>query len=283
MPLIRTLFDRDRPAERILPPALFELYDGDLHFPSAPAGRAYVLANFVSTLDGIVSFKLPGQSSGNTISGSDPADRFIMGLLRSSVDAVLVGATTIHDTGPRARWLPSDTYPDGEDLFRDYRLSALHTRENPLLVIVSRSGQLDLSRSVFRSPEVRKLVLTTAVGETELVERGAATISSLETKILAAEGSIAPADILEVLSSRFGVRRLLHEGGPTLFGEFLAAQAIDEFFLTLSPQIAGRLPKALRPGVVEGVEFLPTTAPWFDLLAVKQSAGYLYLRYRRRS
>jgi len=29
---------------------------------------------------------------------------------------------------------------------------------------------------------------------------------------------------------------LLHEGGPTLFGQFLAAEAVDELFLTLSPQ-----------------------------------------------
>ena len=93
-------------------------------------------------------------------------------------------------------------------------------------------------------------------------------------------GIIGPAAILQLLSSQFGIRRLLHEGGPTLFGAFLAAGVVDEFFMTLSPQIAGRLPQTIRPGLVEAVESVPDTAPWFQLLSVKQKAEYLYLRYR---
>lgn len=244
--------------------------------------RPYVIANFVTTLDGTASFKLPGASSGSSISASDPGDRFIMGLLRASVDAIMVGAHTIHDTGPAGLWIPSETYPALQDAFRDYRETVLHQRGYPLVVTVSGSGRLDLDRAAFRSPEVRMLILTTAAGEQELTRRGAASLPSLEIKTLTATGLIAPAAILELLGSQFGVRRLLHEGGPTLFGEFLAAKAVDEFFLTLSPQIAGRLPHTIRPGIVQGVEFLPATAPWFDLLTVKQSAAYLYLRYRRK-
>jgi riboflavin biosynthesis pyrimidine reductase len=282
MPLIQTLLDRDRqPTGHTLPQALFELYDGDLHFPAAPADRPYVISNFVSTLDGAASFKLPGQSSGSTVSGSDPGDRFIMGLLRASVDAVIVGATTIHDTSRTSRWIPPETYPDAKDLYRDYRLNVLHTRDYPLVVIVSGSGKLDLTRAVFQSGEVRTVILTTAAGEQELMRRGAPSLPAVELRTPTAVGSIAPAAILELLSSQFGVRRLLHEGGPTLFGEFLAARAVDEFFLTLSPQIAGRTPHTIRPGLVEGVEFLPGAAPRFDLLTVKQSVGHLYLRYRR--
>jgi riboflavin biosynthesis pyrimidine reductase len=315
MPLVQTLFDREKIAEPFLTPALREMYDGDLQFPTAPfsreshhrrerhghqelrgvnkrhqepsrahkiADRPYVIANFVSTLDGAASFKIPGASSGSSISASNAGDRFIMGLLRASVDAIMVGAHTIHDTGPAGLWIPQETYPDARDMFRHYRENVLHARGYPLVVTVSGSGKLDLDRAAFRSSEVRTLILTTAAGEQELARRGAARLPSIEVKVLAATGPIAPAAILDLLASQFGVRRLLHEGGPTLFGEFLAAKAVDEFFLTLSPQIAGRLPHAVRPGIVEGVEFLPSTAPWFDLLSVKQSAAYLYLRYRRK-
>jgi riboflavin biosynthesis pyrimidine reductase len=299
MPLVQTLLDREKIAESLLTPALREMYDGDLHFPAAPPDppgsstraasarvevveRPYVIANFVATLDGTASFKLPGASSGSSISASDRGDRFIMGLLRASVDAILVGAHTIHDTSPSSLWVPQDTYPELQDVFRDYRENVLHQREYPLVVTVSASGRLDLERAAFRSAEVRTLVLTTAAGEQELTRRGASRLPSLEVKVLSATGLIAPAAILELLGSQFGVRRLLHEGGPTLFGEFLAAKAVDEFFLTLSPQIAGRLPHTIRPGIVEGVEFPPATAPWFDLLTVKQSTAYLYLRYRRK-
>ena len=287
MRLLHTLLDRVAPrATHELPSALRELYDGDLQFPSAPVDRPYVIANFVTTLDGAVSFKLPGKSSGDVISGSDAADRFLMGLLRASADAVLVGATTVHDTGPRARWLPPDTYLEAKDLFREYRLNVLHTPDYPLVAIVSGSGRLDLTRAVFQSPDVHTIILTTVAGEQELARRGAPKLGSVEVKTLAAGGVIAPAAILEFLSSQLGVRRLLHEGGPTLLGEFLAVGAMDELFLTLSPQIAGRTPNTIRPGLVEGVEFLPNVAPWFDLISLKQNglnqnAAHLYLRYRR--
>ena len=41
-------------------------------------------------------------------------------------------------------------------------------------------------------------------------------------------------------------------GGPTLFGQFLAAAAVDELFMTLSPQIAGRQADAVRPRLYRG-------------------------------
>jgi hypothetical protein len=57
MTLVRTLIDRAQShSEPALPPGLSEMYDGDLHFPESSAERPFVLANFVSTLDGVVSY-----------------------------------------------------------------------------------------------------------------------------------------------------------------------------------------------------------------------------------
>jgi riboflavin biosynthesis pyrimidine reductase len=86
--------------------------------------------------------------------------------------------------------------------------------------------------------------------------------------------------MLQFLRSQFGVQILLHECGPTLFGHFLAAEAVDELFLTLSPEIAGRAARTNPPGIVQGVEFAPNSAPWYQPLSLKQRAGHLYLRYR---
>ena len=41
------------------------------------------------------------------------------------------------------------------------------------------------------------------------------------------------------LTSDFGVRTLLCEGGPTVFGALLHEDLADELFLTLSPRLAG--------------------------------------------
>ena len=79
MGLVRTLIDCDQEqTEPALPQGLRELYDGDLHFRTSPSERPFVIANFVSTLDGVVSYEIKGQAGGSTISGSDRADCFIM-------------------------------------------------------------------------------------------------------------------------------------------------------------------------------------------------------------
>jgi riboflavin biosynthesis pyrimidine reductase len=268
--------------ESALPQKLRELYDGDLHLHTPGAARPFVIANFVSTLDGVVSYEIKNESGGSAISCSDPADRFIMGLLRASADAVMVGAGTLHEISANSLWTPEYSYPDAKRFYAEYRLNALHKPEYPLLAIVSGSGQLELERAIFRTPVMRTVVITTWSGRDELVRRGVATLDSVEVHALnSSNGAIAPRAILQLLQSQFGVRTLLHEGGPTLFGKFLEADAVDELFLTLSPQIAGRERDITRPAVVQGVQFVPDSAPWFQMVSVKQQAAYLYLRYRR--
>jgi riboflavin biosynthesis pyrimidine reductase len=283
MRLVRTLIDSDKQyGESALPEELRELYDGDLRLHASSAARPLVIANFVSTLDGVVSYKIEGKSGGSTISGSNLADKFIMGLLRASADAVIVGAGTLNDVSVESLWTPEYTYPDAKRFYSEYRVSALHKPEYPLLAIVSGSGQLELKRAIFRTPAMRTVVITTSAGRDELTRRGAATLDSVEVQALnSSSGTIAPGAILQLLQSQFGVKTLLHDGGPTLFGQFLAADAVDELFLTLSPQIAGRERDVTRPAVVQGVQFLPDSAPWFQMVSVKEHGAHLYLRYRR--
>jgi riboflavin biosynthesis pyrimidine reductase len=205
-----------------------------------------------------------------------------MGLLRASVDAVMVGAGTLQDAGANSLWTPEYVYPDAKRLYAEYRTNALHKPEYPLLAIVSGSGKLELDRAVFQLPAMRTVVITTAAGRDELTRRGAAALSSVEVCALNSDGGIIdPQAILELLQAEFGVRTLLHEGGPTLFGQFLAVEAVDELFLTVSPQIAGRKGDSARPAIVQGVEFLPDSAPRFQTLSVKAKDAYLYLRYQR--
>jgi riboflavin biosynthesis pyrimidine reductase len=283
MRLVQTLFDCEKDyAESELPSELRELYDGDLHFRPSPAARPYVISNFVSTLDGVVSYEIRGESGGSTISASNPGDRFIMGLLRASADAIIFGAGTLQDVSAKSLWTPEDVYPDAKRLYTEYRVNALHKPEYPLLVIVSGSGQLELERAIFRTPAMRTLVITSSAGRDELTRRGATTLGSVEIRALdSGSGSIAPLAILQLLQSEFGVKTLLHEGGPTLFGQFLAVDAVDELFLTLSPQIAGRTGDVTRPAIVRGVQFAPDSAPRFQMVSVREQAAYLYLRYRR--
>ena len=285
MASIRTLFATE-PAERsraVLPDGLHARYDGNLSFPPAPAERPYLIANFVSTLDGVVSFNLPGQSEGAQISNSNEEDRFIMGLLRASADAVVVGSGTLQATGPQGSWLPESVYPAAKDLYRNYRTEVLRKPEYPLVVIVTGAGGLDLASALFHTPRTRVLILTTEQGKQRLSQSGSEALASVEVKALStAENRLSPSAILTLLRQEAGVELLLHEAGPTLFGEFLAGGFMDELFLTLAPQMAGRVEAHPRPGLVANVQFSPATAPWWNLLSAKSAAGYLFLRYQVR-
>ena len=241
--------------------------------------KPYVIGNFVSTIDGVVSFEIPGESGGGDISGFNEADRFIMGLLRASVDAVIVGAGTLREVAPGHLWLAEYVYPEASERYARYRQGKLNKLVPPLNVIVSGSGAVDLQRAVFHTDAVKTLIITSPKGAELLAKNGVAFTSAEVRAIEGEEGRIAPASILKLLRDEFGVKILLHEGGPALFGDFLAHGCVDELFLTVAPQFAGRDAKRQRPGIVAGAEFLPQTAPWLKLLSVKQSASHLYLRY----
>jgi riboflavin biosynthesis pyrimidine reductase len=279
MEQINTLLDRSTAQDQpVLPEELTILYDGDLRFPAVDF-KPYVIGNFVSTIDGVVSFEISGASGGGDISGFNEADRFIMGLLRASVDAVIVGSGTLREVAPGHLWLAEYVYPEASERYARYRQGKLNKLVPPLNVIVSGSGAVDLQRTVFHTGAVKTLIITSPRGAELLAKNGAALTSAEVRAIEGEEGKIAPASILKLLRDEFGVKILLHEGGPALFGDFVAHGCVDELFLTVAPQFAGRDAKRQRPGVIAGAEFLPRTAPWLKLLSAKQSGSHLYLRY----
>lgn len=279
--MLKTLSDRERVhGSHALTPTLRQLYDGDLQFPAADQGP-YVIANFVSTLDGVISFNVPGFASGAEISGSNEADQFVMGLLRASADAIMIGARTIHDVEPDSLWTAEYSHPSSKGLYEEYRMNTLGKTRFPIVVAVSGSGNLELERAVFRTPDVRVVIVSTAAGRDALTRAGAARMRNVEILTLDAEnGRVDPRAIVQLLFTRFQVRLLLHEGGPKMFAQFLEAGLVRELFLTLSPQIAGRAAKFVRPGLVEGLSFLPRSAPWFELVSTKGAGDHLFLRYR---
>jgi len=280
---IRTLLDQTAPLSApLLTPELQRLYGGDLAFP-APDGQPYVIGNFVSTIDGIVSFRIPGKSGGGDISGNNESDRFVMGLLRASADAVMIGAGTLHATAAGHAWTAEAIYPDGARFYGDYRKSVLRKGEPPLTVIVSASGVVDLGRPMFRAAGIAIRILTSAKGRDRLRSAGVDRLPSIEAVALGdASGVLDPTSMLQYLRTACGVRLLLHEGGPTLFGEFAGAGLVNECFLTVAPQLAGGSLEKPRPTMIWGTEFTPETAPWFRLLSLKQSGDHLFLRYGLR-
>jgi riboflavin biosynthesis pyrimidine reductase len=244
-----------------LPADLFHLYGG-LGF----AERA-VYSNFVASLDGVVTLGSK-PSAGSIISGKDPADRFLMGLLRACADAVLIGAGTLRAT-PGHLWTPAHVYPELATEFLALR-SALGRTTEPPLVVVTASGDLDASHPAL----VRGAIVMTSAD-------GAKAIGNRLPKTCEVVGTGKRVDLGKVLAelrSR-GLDVILTEGGPHVIGQLIEGGLLDEAFLTVSPVIAGRKDDR-RLGMVEGVELLPGHGAWSELSSVRRHGDYMFLRYR---
>lgn len=256
-----------------LPPALAALY-GPMRLP-APVGRPYVLGNFVTTLDGVVALDDPA-TGGGAISGYNRNDRALMGLLRAVSDAVIVAAGTLR-ADARHLWTPAGIYPDLADAYAALRV-ALGKPPQPLDVFVTASGDLDLTLPAFARGRVPVLIVTSAAGAARL----AAQQPPEWVRVTAAAPGREPATVHAVLDAVIaaGAReRILIEGGPSFMGEVFAAAVLDELFLTLAPQIAGRDPAHPRPALVEGRLFAPAAPLWSTLTGLKRAHSHLFMRY----
>lgn len=192
----------------------------DLHEQPVTGGPPHVRANMVATVDGAAA---AGGLSGAI---SPEADRALFRVLRSTADAILVGAGTARDEnyGPVR-------VPDELVTWRASRGLA----PVPVLIQVTRSGRVHEARDVFAVPGGAAVV--TSSDDPEVLDRLARLAGSGHVVHAAAPGGAldVPA-MLQGLAAR-GWRRILCEGGPSLLGELVRAGAVDELCVTTSPSL----------------------------------------------
>ncbi|MCL5951600.1 MAG: dihydrofolate reductase family protein [Chloroflexi bacterium] len=272
-PLV-TLYDAEQGQALSLPAELSALY-GPLRIPLHP-GRTYTFANFVTTLDGVVSLDAPGRSGGGEISGHSKHDRLVMGLLRSIADAVVVGAGTLRSV-PQHLWTAEYIFPPQEAAYRSLR-HILGKSPEPLNVIVTARGSLDLGLPVFQSEQIPALIVTTMQGAAQIRQP---LPPSVRLDAVQETGHVTARSVLDAITRAFGghADMVLVEGGPHLIGDFYAEALLNELFLTLAPQVAGRSKGDERPGLVEGKLFAPQHPIWGRLISTKRAENHLFLRY----
>ncbi len=270
---LESLYDAAAGRDLPLPPDLAALY-GPLRFPLRP-GKPHVIGNFVTTLDGVAALSVPGHMGGGAISGHDRHDRAVMGLLRAVADAVIVGAGTLR-ASPGHLWTAEVIYPPFAECYRTLRAS-LGASGPPLNVLVSASGAIDLDLPVIGSGAVPALIVTTGGGSARL--RGRTLPPGVDVAAVADAGPIAASTILSAVRLACRAEVILVEGGPRLMADFFGEGLLDELFLTLAPQVAGRDGSFERPGIVAGREFAPEHPLWGALVGVKRGGSHLFLRY----
>src|SRR5690348_12464319 len=200
---VQTLYERESAPTETLPAALREMYGGGLEFPQVPEDRPYVIANFVSTLDGVISYDLPGQRGGGPISGESEADHAIMGLLRASADAVIFGAKSLSEDSGHVR-TPAFIYPPLAAAWVELRANQARLAL-PLNVVVSGSGAVNLDEPNFHHSGLRVLIATTNAGAARLSQRelpDGVTALVVEGQ---ADGNVTPRPLLAALRRDYRV------------------------------------------------------------------------------
>jgi riboflavin biosynthesis pyrimidine reductase len=217
-----------------------------------PEDRPRVGMNFVATVDGRATIE---GRSGPIGSATDTA---MLAWLRTRCDAVMIGAGTMR-AERYGRPVPNPAKRE--------RRERLGLAADPLMVLVS--GRLDLpwDAPLFSEGEGEVLVFTAS--EAEPPE----TATPLE--VVRHERVVDLREALRHLRHERGVRALLSEGGPHLYGQMEAAGLVDELFLTISPKLSG----GGAPRIVEGE--LPAVRP-LELAWLLEEDGELFARYRCR-
>ena len=257
-----------------LPPRLARIYGAFRMLGSA--SRCHVFTNFVTTLDGVVSLQVKGHSGGGDISGFSGQDRLVMGLLRAVSDIVIVGSGTL-EADPKHLWTPEAICPE---FAADYRKLARDLRKSTaaLNVVVSSSGSLNLRLPVFASGRVPAMIVTTLQGAKRLLKQKIPDTVKIQT-VRRTSGEIPAAAILESVSRVSSGARILVEGGPRLLGSFYKERLMNEQFLSLAPQLAGRETGDRRMSLVMGKLFAPRDPRWGTLIDARRGSRLLFLRY----
>jgi riboflavin biosynthesis pyrimidine reductase len=218
--------------------------------------RQSVRVNFVASIDGAAT------DHGLAAGLSGQADKRVFDLLRRLSDVILVGAGTVRAEGYGAMQLDQASV-------RLRRASGL--TDQPVFAIVSGTLELDPESAVFTKAPVKAIVVT--VGTSSHVKKEA--FSRVADVVVCGEEALDVSIMLDAFAKR-GLRQVLCEGGPTLFGTLLCADRVDELCLTISPLIEAGDAHRIVVGTLEKVRRM-------TLHHVLVSDGTLMLRYLRAS
>jgi riboflavin biosynthesis pyrimidine reductase len=266
------LWERERPPPSRHPAEA--IYGSAVTFPDT---RPHLFANFVETVDGVVVFGERGGWNASTISMNSEPDRRVMALLRALADAILVGAGTFR-TARTHQWTPGGLVPDEALLFDDLRAQLRGpTAGRAPLYVVTASGVLDPAQIALREPQTAVTILTTAAGAARLRD---SLPPAVEVLTLEEDDRLDPGAVARYIADRDG-GLILCEGGPTLLGEIAHAGLLDELFLTVAPQLAGRDEHHRRLGLIEGFAATPAEAPKLRLRSLRRAQDHLFVRYDR--
>lgn len=189
-------------------------------------GRPLVVVKYAASLDGKIA-----AASGDSRWLSGPATRAWAHEMRTHIDAIMVGVSTVLIDNPQLT-----ARPEGVEAERQ-----------PLRVVVDSRGRTPPQAGVL-GPEAKTLLATTAAAPAEwrlaVSERGAEVVELPAGP----DRRVSLPHLLDELGRR-GVLILLVEGGGVLHGSFFDQRLVDKLHAVIAPMVIGA---SRAPAAVEG-------------------------------
>ena len=227
-----------------------------IEFPSL--SRAYIVANFVATVDG----KIAGPGPNYWPIGSR-ADLQSLLDLRAACDVLVHGRQTAMSLDHVGR-LGSKEFerrrePRGQDNPYTYMVLSAHPDELLLAHIAPAGRRVNVV-----------LVTTEAADSFREIPEGI-------------EVWRCGSDVIDLVKWRgellgHGFRNCALEAGPKLFGAVVAARLVDELWLTVAPKLFGT--SFGTPTMINGQLFEAGQVPALEVVSLRQLENEIYVRYR---
>lgn len=219
------------------------------------AGDPWLRVNFVSSVDGAATHQGLSGALSNDVDGR------VFDILRRLCDVVLVGAGTVRAEGYGAMRV---------DVASQGARSGAGMTPHPVFAIVSAGLDLDPRSSIFQDAPERPIVLTTELSRPEARDA----LSEVADVVVCGRERVQAERGLAVLHER-GLTRIHCEGGPRLFADLIAARAVDELCLTMSPLLEAGTSSRIATGAA------PIVPLGLRLAHTLQGDDTLLLRYVR--
>jgi len=194
-------------------------------FKHRETGLPFVIAKFAASLDGRIA-----AASGDSRWVSGPETRAWAHTLRTRIDAILVGSSTVVIDDPQLTARPGD----------------IEATRQPLRIVVDSRGRVPPMARVFTGP-ARTLVATTDASHADW--RASVAATGAEVLVLPSDGEHADLRALLEELGRRDVLTVLVEGGGVVLGGFFDAGLVDKVTAVIAPIIVGA---ADAPAAVAG-------------------------------
>ena len=275
-------------------PKVKEVY-GELHFPKLSEDRTYTYGSLVTSVDGRIAFsESPDGTQIAKRNTYDPdgalCDLWVLNLLRSISDAVLMGTKTLkQEPNLTGRILDKELLDDRKNSGKPLI---------PLHIVVTRNGEnLPFGHRIITSPEIPALIVVSPNGMDKIKDRltveykdlglyrNLGEISAIECKrsisplgiIAAGTGDTININLLLKILKKIGIDRLLVES-PSFLLSLMKESLLDELFLNTSSVFVGGEAQIIgsnSPG------FSMDLHPHAEVLTVHSHSDYFfYTRYR---